>query len=70
MNRNLLIIGALSIMAIVFLAGCTSGSAPSAAPNVSSQNVENSSSTVESTASNFVNQSTPTADQVVPDLTS
>ncbi|MBI2543078.1 MAG: hypothetical protein HYW24_02750 [Candidatus Aenigmarchaeota archaeon] len=65
MNGKLLII--MSVVAMVFLAGCAK--APAAAPTISSGNVEESSSNVETTSNEFVNDATPTSDQVVPDLT-
>lgn len=67
MNNKILIVSIMSIAAMVFLAGCTKASIT--APVVPSENVESSSSIAESTADSFVNDATPTSDQVVPDLT-
>ena len=70
MNNKILILSIMSIAAMVFLAGCTKAVAPgTTAPTVSSGNVESSSSAAQSTADTFVNDATPTSDQVVPDLT-
>ncbi len=69
MNKIILIIGILSLVSMVFLAGCSKGGTTTTAPTVSSGNVESSASSAESTADSFVNDATPTSDQVVPDLT-
>ena len=57
---------------MIFLAGCSRGpQQPPAttAPEVPSENIESASSSAESSADNFINDATPTSDQVVPDLT-
>ena len=67
MKKRLLV---FSLLAIVLLAGCTKGTVPTTnAPAISSENVEAASSSTETAANNFVNDATPTNDQVVPDLT-
>ena len=70
MKNKLLIIGILSLAAMIFLAGCTksTSSTNTSAPTVASADVETSSSSVESSSGSFVSDSTPTNDQVVPDL--
>lgn len=67
MNNKITIVSIMSIVLMVFFAGCTKTA--TTAPTVSSENVETASSTVESTADDFVNDATPTQDQQVPDLT-
>ena len=73
MNKTVLTFSILSIIAMVFLAGCSRGPqqppTTTTAPEVPSENVESASSSAESSADNFVNDATPTSDQVVPDLT-
>jgi hypothetical protein len=78
MNKTVLTFSILSIMTMVFLAGCSRGPQQpptqqppilTAAPEVHSENIESASSSAESSADNFVNDATPTSDQVVPDLT-
>ncbi len=69
MNNKFLFVGITAIALIVFLAGCTKAKEPVTPPTVSSENVESSSSSTETAADSFVNDATPTADQVVPDLT-
>jgi PBP1b-binding outer membrane lipoprotein LpoB len=64
--KNILII-CMVLLVIVFLAGCTKTSQV-AAPNVPSDNIDSSSSSASAAAGSFVNDTTPTADQVVPDL--
>lgn len=58
-------VGVLSLITMIFLAGCTT---QPTAPTVTSENVESSSAATETASSDFVDQSTPTADQTVPDL--
>ena len=67
MNNKIMIVGIMSIVLMVFFAGCTK--AGTTAPPVSSENVETASSSVESTAGDFVTDATPASEQVVPDLT-
>ena len=67
MNNKILLLGVLSVALMVFLAGCAKTS--TTAPTVSSENVESSSSSTETVAGSFVDDATPTADQIVPDLT-
>ena len=73
MNKTVLTFSILSIMTMIFLAGCSKGPQQppitTTVPEVPSENVEAASSSAESSADNFVNDATPTSDQAVPDLT-
>lgn len=68
MNNKVLLTGVLALMVAIFLAGCAKAPVTTA-PTVASENVESSSSAAESTSDGFVNDATPTSEQVVPDLT-
>ncbi len=70
MRKNIIIFSVLSLVTMIFLAGCAKAPTSAAtAPTVPSGNVESSSSSVETTADTFVNDATPTSDQEVPNLT-
>lgn len=65
MNQKILFAGL--VIAVVLFAGCTR-TPSTTAPTVSSEGVESASSSAEIATGDFVNQSTPTDDQTVPNL--